>query len=201
MPRFYSFVEIQHVQSQFFAAAAQSWFGADYLRAIPNSHTLASMLEKLDVWRDSPQPTLVRGSTVPFDHLMDCMLDRGGSAWGKIPESFDWLRCYLQAGGGRGGKEGFKRAVHQELDMTPKIDNATLQIARRLDPVQDALEGFLDVYSEKGTYVWPEAVQLSSSEDQIYDVLDKSRLFWTEPDVRFALKAHRARQLKPALSC
>jgi hypothetical protein len=155
-PQLYAFVELKAVQSRFYAAAAQSWLGADYFRAITNPTVLASRLMDLERWRSDREATIVKNAVEPFNQLMNCKLEVTRSAWGSIPEAYDWLRFYYQADGALGGREGFKQVVTKELRITPTWTNATVQYAdRELNPIQDAIKAFLAAYPQGDTGGWP----------------------------------------------
>lgn len=195
-PGFYSFVEIQDVQSQFYATAAQSWFGATYFRAIAVADTLAIWLAKLPEWKGSAEPQLVRDAVVPFEQLMDCKLTSTRFAWGSLPEAYDWLRFYLEAGGRVGSLPEFRAVVARRTAMKVKWKNAPNEYSDRLDPIQNALKTLLETYAQGCTEDWPEEkFKLSDRPDRLLNILTMSSSFWMEPDVGFALKAHRARQL------
>ena len=196
-PRFYTFVELDNFQSKFYAAAARSWFGADFFRAVADSYTLASMLEDLDDWRDGWQPELVRNAVTPFNFLMDCKLASTHYDWGSMPEAYEWLNSYLHARGKTGGQMPFISAVHRHWGIQVAQGNATNQLTDYLNPIQEALKAVIEVYEEGCTDAWPERLKVRDNQDPMFEVLLESRLFWEEPDVRTALRAHRARQRLP----
>lgn len=193
-PALYAFVELKALQSRFYAAAARSWFGADYFRATPRSSVLAEQLMDLDGWRTGREATIVRNAVEPFNRLMDCKLDVTRSAWGSIPEAYDWLRFYYQAGGARGGKAGFKTVVTREMHITPTWTSATIEYAdREMNPIQQAMRDFLQSYRQGEGDKWPTKFSLTER-DRMFEVLRDSESFWMEPDVGFAMRAHRAQQ-------
>lgn len=189
----FSFVEIGGIQSKFFATAACSWFGAEYFRALPSATILGAMLQDLNAWKTSLQPKLVRDAVPAFDRLMDCKLESGPYKWGSLPEAYDWLRFYLEAGGRLGSLPEFRDVVARRTAMKVGWQNASREYSERLDPIQDALKGFLEAYTPGSTDEWvPEPFALSDRPDRFFEVLSHSPSFWNEPDVRFALKSHRA---------
>ena len=127
---------------------------------------------------------------------MDCKLTSTRFAWGSLPEAYDWLRFYLEAGGRVGSLPEFRAVVARRTAMKVKWKNAPNEYSDRLDPIQNALKTLLETYAQGCTEDWPEEkFKLSDRPDRLLNILTMSSSFWMEPDVGFALKAHRARQL------
>lgn len=185
--RVYAFVDITERRSQLYVGAAGRWFDAPYFKATTVPH-LQTWLGDLDTWTTTAYYKLAHERSDRFDDVLPPLVD--ARHWGPFTEAYDVLRIYLGTRGRQGLLAAFKEQAKEELGVDVPWKHQTSQLAGRLNELQQLLHRYLDGFAPLDE--WPD-FKVRDHEQPLADLLSATAEFWTEPDVRYSLLAHRER--------
>lgn len=185
--RVYAFVDIEDRRSQLYIGAAGRWFGAPYFRATTTGH-LSRYLDALDDWTATAHHKLAARQAATFDSVLGPLTD---AKWGQLRETYDALRIYAMTHGRHGALQAYKDAARDELGVEVRWSNPNTQLGGYLTELQAQLHAYLDGFAPLDP--WP-PLKVSENRQPLVDLLQQTSAFWTEPDVRWALLAHRDTQ-------
>lgn len=183
--RMYAFVNIAERRSQLYIGAAGAWFGAPYFKATTVGH-LQTWLNDLDKWADTSYYKLAQRQASGFDAVLPAL--EGAQHWGPFTEAYDFLRVFSKTHGSQAVMAAFRKAAHDELGLTVTWDRANTTFEARINDLQDALHTYLDPFAEMTAWADYKA---SEPTQPLVKFLNETAVFWQEPDVRYALLAHR----------
>ena len=199
--RLYSFVQMRAIPSRFFAAAAQSWFGATYLDPSLSETNLATALADPVTHAKRDVPVAVRAASVQLAVMLeqDPLGETQLLAREQRPSGYDWYCIYLAMRGKSGfGFEGLAAAIY---DVTGQGISAKqiepVQFVPIASKLQVQLQGFLACFLHAPEGAWPTWGLRFQRADPMLDALRSSELFWTAPDVQVAYQEHVARTARP----
>jgi hypothetical protein len=196
----YSFVDLDEIQSMFFASAAAAWLGASFFKAVPDAKVLSQTLGNPAAAAAIAEAQVVDQAQAEFMSLMDWASGRPPfkdlQPEGQPLETYDFLSTFHKTYGSARTLVG-KEAAAKHLEALAEVSgvmwqptNATSQYQRELGLVQEEIRDFLD---EFGNNLFYDRLGKPFREEPhvLEEVLRNSHLFWTSPDVRAALRWHR----------
>lgn len=200
----YSFVDLDEIQSLFFAAAAATWLDASFFKAVPDEQFLTTTLGNPIAAAQVFEARMVEQAKPAFINLMDSTpatetLREAAKAAHTPLETYDFLSSFYGSFGKstkRVGQQAFDKhvdALEEVIGARWVVTHTTNSWHRELERVQGEIDDFLRDFGN-GTY--SERLNQRYTDDPwaLQEVLSRSVLFWTAPDVRAGLRWHRARQ-------
>jgi hypothetical protein len=206
-PQLLSFTLLSEMPTKFYAPAVQSWFGASHFNAHTNLVMIRRQLSDIDdlAGRHHRESQEVKRAVPAFDQLIDTVIaTQSAQTWNHQPgrsdrvidEMYDWLGLYLSSLGKRGGMQGFKEQASKKFGLQPnwKRNGTANQYAPHVKEMQKAVLNYLNAFTPPcEMFDTPDDWSVRDIRDPLWDILNDSRDFWVEPDVRIALMHHRAR--------